>query len=716
MKHDESTEAISNAKALPMERSRFNTLLALNPNYFGNLAESALAPVITKTSDRQFEELTCLGYQPQFERLDAVVFVKEPSGYGGGICGAGTREYVRFYLSFDDGLSWQDQGVTSFQVFDIPAGTVGRKRLEYAIGIKVQPPKHFCFQTNTIRARAILSWNHPPPANSPDHLPVWGNPLDAEIQVDPRRLFKLVEALDVAKLKVPASFAKAVDLEQEVAAKPAALSLAELVKEYKGKGVEPHRMVLPTLAKATLGQSVLGSGISAELSSLPPDLAKLIDIEKLFPKQGDTRYEHLHCVGYNPVEEKLIGVLQVKLSQGYSGGPCTQGSLEYVRFWADFDQDGVFETDLGLTAVRVHDIAPMPAGGLSYSVFLPVDFSKYRMNCHEGARIVPIRAVLSWASPPSSTDPNQPPTWGNHEDTLVFIGSGTGGNATVPVLSAVGDVPTAQIDGSGFATGSAMHSGLALNHSPFGGRITLAGHISNPSSTLRYRIMRKPHLAPDSAYVPVTNEPVGLGLWLNTFDLTGWHQTFITVHADAQGYYAYQDFSANHSIEGSLMGEWFSNTTDDGAAFDLRIDLSTDGNPAHDIHSNPVTVSIDNRGPDAELSLDAVESGSCADFDKGAVVTGKFKATDAHFGAFSFIIRPPAQAHGTLPLPASGVYPTIADPGVATGTFSLDTATLDPCGYALTLQVHDRTNVNSGGSYHYNEASVGFCVREKKTP
>jgi len=719
MNHDESKKALTKAHSLPTERTRFRTLLALNPNYFGNLAESSLAAVVSKAGDRQFEEVVCLGYQPQFDRLDAVVFVKEPSGYGGGICGLGTREYVRFYLSFDDGLSWQDQGVTSFQVFDIPAGTAGRKQLEYAIGVTVQPPKHFCFQANTIRARAILSWNHAPPANTPHYTPVWGNTIDAEIHVDSRILFKLSDVLEASKVKLPALLGKTVDLEQEVAAKPAALNLAELVDGYKGKGVEPHRLVLPALFKATFGQSPLGLGLSAVLDDLPPELAKLlvIDIDKLFPKQGDTRYEELYCVGYNPVEEKLVGVIKVKLSQGYSGGPCTQGSLEYVRFWADFDQDGVFETDLGLTAVRVHDIAPVPGGGLSYSAFLPVNFSKYRKPCHEGARVVPIRAVLSWASPPSDTDPNQPPIWGNHEDTLVFIGAGSGGNETVPVLSAVGDVPVLQIDGAGFATGSTMHSGLGLNHSPFGGRITLAGHISNPSSGLRYRIMRKPHAAPDSAYVPVTNEPVGLDLWLNTFDiLTGWHQTLITEHADAQGYYTYEDFSANHSIEGSLLGEWFSNATDDAIVFDLRIDLSTDGNPAHDLHSQAVTVAVDNKGPDAELTLDAVVSGSCADFDKGVTFTGKFKATDAHFGGYSFVIRPPVQAHGTLPAPASGSYPAISDPGVPAGTFSLDTSAMDPCGYALTLQVSDRTNVNSGASYHYNEASVGFCVREKKAP
>jgi hypothetical protein len=36
---------------------------------------------------------------------------------------------------------------------------------------------------------------------------------------------------------------------------------------------------------------------------------------------------------------------------------------------------------------------------------------------------------------------------------------------------------------------------------------------------------------------------------------------------------------------------------------------------------------------------------------------------------------------------------------------------MDPCGYSLTLQVWDRTNVDSGAHKNYDEASVGFCIR-----
>jgi len=54
---------------------------------------------------------------------------------------------------------------------------------------------------------------------------------------------------------------------------------------------------------------------------------------------------------------------------------------------------------------------------------------------------------------------------------------------------------------------------------------------------------------------------------------------------------------------------------------------------------------------------------------------------------------------------------SISDPGVVNETFTLNTSGMDPCGYSLTLNVWDRTNVNSGQTSNYNDASVGFCLQ-----
>jgi hypothetical protein len=127
-------------------------------------------------------------------------------------------------------------------------------------------------------------------------------------------------------------------------------------------------------------------------------------------------------------------------------------------------------------------------------------------------------------------------------------------------------------------------------------------------------------------------------------------------------------------------------------------------------------VLVDNTPPVASLDIDFGGGVECADLTTGAPLSGHYTATDIHFKAFSFVIRPAGPAHGTLPVPPSGLSSayaggTIADPGVSGGSYTLSTVGMDPCGYSLTLQVSDRTNVNSGAGNYTGEASVGFCVR-----
>ncbi len=180
-------------------RTQFRALLAVNPNYFGNLAESPFQVVLPIQGNTFYEEIGCVGYHPQQEYLEAVVYVNQPSGYSGSVCLAGSLEYVRFYLSFDNGASWQDQGLSSVRVWDIPEGTEGKKRLEYAVSLKVDPPRKFCKFNPLIQVRAILSWNNPPPANQPNWVPVWGEVQDATVQVEPFKFIVLPDLIKIAK-------------------------------------------------------------------------------------------------------------------------------------------------------------------------------------------------------------------------------------------------------------------------------------------------------------------------------------------------------------------------------------------------------------------------------------------------------------------------------------------------------------------------------------
>src|SRR5437870_12913072 len=106
---------LRNAPKKPRQkRGNFKALLLANPNFFGNLKKSPFKPVLNILADTAYEEIACVGFQPQFNRLEAVVYINRDSGYGGNICSSGSQEYVRFYLSFDNGATWQDQGLSSF--------------------------------------------------------------------------------------------------------------------------------------------------------------------------------------------------------------------------------------------------------------------------------------------------------------------------------------------------------------------------------------------------------------------------------------------------------------------------------------------------------------------------------------------------------------------------------------------------------------------------
>ena len=131
----------ANKRKLDAERSNFKRLLAENPNYFGNLEKSAFKPVKKIAANTQYEELTCVGFNPQTNYLEATIAVKLPYGYGGNLCMAGTIEYVRFFLDYGSG--WQDAGLGGVKVHDIPSGKdcaeQPDKPLLYVASLKLDP-------------------------------------------------------------------------------------------------------------------------------------------------------------------------------------------------------------------------------------------------------------------------------------------------------------------------------------------------------------------------------------------------------------------------------------------------------------------------------------------------------------------------------------------------------------------------------------------------
>ena len=88
------------------------------------LFQLAIAQPIALSNHTAWEELTCVGYNPQTAKLEAVVLIKRPTGYSGGLCTTGSPEHVRFWI--DWGSGFEHVGLAS----------LARLRTSYGFGIR----------------------------------------------------------------------------------------------------------------------------------------------------------------------------------------------------------------------------------------------------------------------------------------------------------------------------------------------------------------------------------------------------------------------------------------------------------------------------------------------------------------------------------------------------------------------------------------------------
>jgi hypothetical protein len=704
----------------PRERLQFKQLITANPNYFGNLLESPFKPVKEMATNAIYEELTCVGYNPSLKLLEGTVAIKLPGGYGGNLCLAGTFEHVRFFVDYGGG--WQDVGVASFNIHDIPnvqdCADQPDKPLTYVVTLPIDPETDYCGNPVLPIVRAILSWQVLPPAGDPNWVPVWGNIVEQHIQIGPRPwywwdLFKFAD-IDLAQIKLPPQFEE-IKLQPIPLPDPPPLSLEEVATRYKKLSrrkeaeveVEPHRFTLPHLKMlapdvAIDQQSV--SSLAAEVQALDIDWGSVIDAFN--ETNANVSYEEIECLGLDYNLERLVATFRVKLPYGYSGQLCEAGSTEYIAFWADWD-DTCEWTYLGTVPINVHDFPTIPADGLSYSAVLPVSLDAYRRGCAE-PKIARVRAVLSWSIPPSTTDPDALTTWGNRLDAHVQIRPGDPVPPGIPYISILGGIGVADIDifgtgmtlpGAMFAlTGSSADPWDSTRQCPFGGLIVLQGP---PVVGSRYRVRVRPTttLAESIVTSPIrTVNFLGAGTWR---------------FADPDGCFAYLDPLQNID---NLLGWW---TPSGDELWEVRVEIVE---PAPGTGILAVTpwhrVQLDNTRPERkpplgplspptiDISIDS--GGDCKDFTVGTTITGHFVARDIHFGAYTLSTLPASMLPNS-PSPSYGLVQTAPSPG---NTWTLDTTGMDPCGYVILLQAWDRTIVNSSpGGHNYNSDDVGFCLR-----
>lgn len=136
---------------------------------------------------------------------------------------------------------------------------------------------------------------------------------------------------------------------------------------------------------------------------------------------GDTSYERITCLGFNPLLDIVCATVEIRLPAGYGGNLCSAGTTEYVHFYIDY---GAGWEDLGDTAFKVynipsgHDCADKPNKPLVYNATLHIDPN--RQICSE-SQLPKLRAILSWETIPPAGDPDWPPVWGNVVDHHIQI-------------------------------------------------------------------------------------------------------------------------------------------------------------------------------------------------------------------------------------------------------------------------------------------------------
>ena len=152
-------------------------LLLNNPNYFANLTENSFKIVLNINGDNDYESLGCVRYIPLLDRVYASINIRRETGYSFYVGDQSSHEYVRFYLSYDRGVTWQDKGLSAVNVVD----EQGEKARMYLVTKKISLCEPYGCADDVALVRAILSWNSPPPADTPDWTPLWGNVAETRI-------------------------------------------------------------------------------------------------------------------------------------------------------------------------------------------------------------------------------------------------------------------------------------------------------------------------------------------------------------------------------------------------------------------------------------------------------------------------------------------------------------------------------------------------------
>lgn len=682
------------------ERVHFKSLLAKNPNYFGNIFGSKLKPIKKIVSDETFEQLTCIGYNPETTNMEAVFSIKKSGGYAGDLCTTGSLEYVRFYLDFHDGAGFIDQGVAAVNVHDIPAGNDCHGKsifpLKYAVTLKKKTVKYSkCDSPLLPKLRAILSWNHEPPVDSPNWTPVWGSVMNEDVQLKPLKKFFAIETIDLSEYFAIAAASPQLSTKQliditgidlaQLNPLPPPTKIEEIALAYKKLDIPASRFAFKTIQNMIkYPSSEITMMDKSILDKLKINIDGIIDdIIKPFPidlSKANVDYEELECLGIDYNTESLVATIRIKKHAGYSTDLCGKGSKEYVAFWIDWGDPCSWQY-LSTVELNVHDIQ-MKGNSLVYSVTLPLDATYHRKIC-ESPNVVKVRSVLSWSTPPSTTNPNKLEYYGNRVDAHVQLKPGIEilPGDVFALFNIIGGIDVDHVDDS---TGLTKPSTIfAFNALPVPTGAAFDGEIViNGPSFLghRYRIKVTNLTHPEVYYLTNSLSTVG---WSPTPPYSPW----TTQNPDPVDHY--YNYLPSYQNTLNVLGRFTPGTNDQ-----FYVELEVEGL----LGSFGKTIQMDNIWPVVQLKID--DNGDCTHYAKGNDITGHFYVNDSNIWYWVFGSTYGGNATGTSNTPAlpgtSFLIPTNA------GSY--------PCG-GFWLYAYDKTIVNSQSLGHYSPTSYNVCLK-----
>jgi hypothetical protein len=747
------------------ERRQFKQLLSINPNYFGTTIDKTIAesyqPALFISKQTKYEELNCIGLLPNENLLEAVIEIKKPFGYKGDLCSTGSKEYVSFYIDYNDGAGFVSIGAaTSVTVHDLLF--VNEDNLYYSVRQNFIPKEHLkCDTPQIVKVRAILSWEQVP--TGANYNPVWGNVIERWVQIKPKSgiifypmppLFPIPKPFPFEELEIPHLSPippiPPVHLSNQFMItgdksdiKSLVLNTIEAEEKIKEEGcIEKERFEFSALIMenpnyfGAISSSQDPSEILSSVYNLPASTLELIlpeleiNPDWLIPVKPilyNTSFEELTCVGLRPEDDLLEAIIEVKKPSGFNGDLCTLGSTQYVAFYIDY-RDGAGYQHIATSSIAAHDIPEANNKHLSYAVKATIENITSKLQSCTIENIVKVKAILSWNQDPTPFGHTYTPTWGNALIRNIQIRPKDGASVKCD-LEIVNNVHTDDINNSTTSSSKGLAikidaSGHAVPYifdRPFGGIIGCWGNVNLPDA-FYYRFLYSDDNG--TSWNKITNNRIARNPlpWISTKIRT----------TDSDGWFSVSDYKAdlnNYSL--TALVHWDSR----GKNGDYLLKLEVVKSDYTLLCSDQTALVLDNTGinlfkfggtPTPLPSLGVVvkdTSGTykkCENFNgsESIEIFGNFK--DDYFSSFSLrvfggniaISGSAGIASGRYDTPIAGVLNSTGtvgafDGGMGTKLTSLNLCNISQtpikvkCAYGIRLYVSDRAIVGYVRGYEF---------------